>query len=32
VGCACVVELGFLEGRRRLDGLDVHSLVVYDRE
>ena len=32
VGCAFVVELGFLEGRRRLDGLDVHSLVVYDRE
>jgi len=26
------VELGFLEGRRRLHGLDVHSLVVYDRE
>ena len=32
VGCAFVVELGFLEGRRRLNGLDVHSLVVYDRE
>lgn len=32
VGCAFVVELGFLGGRRRLDGRDVHSLIVYDGE
>ena len=29
-GCAFVVELGFLGGRRRLRGYDVHSLVRYD--
>jgi adenine phosphoribosyltransferase len=32
VGCAFLVELGFLEGRRRLDGFDVHALVTYDSE
>jgi adenine phosphoribosyltransferase len=32
VGCAFLVELAFLEGRRRLAGRDVHSLVVYDSE
>ena len=32
VGCAFVVELAFLDGRRRLGDLDVRSLVVYDRE
>jgi adenine phosphoribosyltransferase len=31
-GCAFVVELGFLGGRRELEGRDVHSLVVYDEE
>ena len=32
VGCAFLVELGFLDGRRRLDGFDVHALVTYDSE
>jgi adenine phosphoribosyltransferase len=32
VGCAFVVELGFLEGRRRLEGFDVHTLITYDQE
>jgi adenine phosphoribosyltransferase len=32
VGCAFVIELAFLDGRARLEGLDVRSLVVYDRE
>jgi adenine phosphoribosyltransferase len=32
VGCAFVVELGFLEGRRRLEGFDVHTLIDYDEE
>jgi adenine phosphoribosyltransferase len=30
VGCAFLVELAFLDGRRRLEGFDVHSLVSYD--
>jgi adenine phosphoribosyltransferase len=30
VGCAFLVELGFLDGRRRLEGYDVHALVTYD--
>ena len=30
VGCAFLVELGFLDGRRRLEGFDVHALVTYD--
>ncbi len=29
-GCAFLVELGFLHGRERLRGHEVHSLVVYD--
>jgi adenine phosphoribosyltransferase len=32
VGFAFLVELGFLEGRRRLDGYDVHALISYDGE
>jgi len=32
VGCAFVVELAFLDGRRRLEGHDVLSLVSYDAE
>ena len=32
VGCAFLVELAFLDGRRRLDGFDVHALVTYDGE
>ena len=30
VGCAFLVELAFLGGRGRLEGRDVHSLIVYD--
>ncbi len=30
VGCAFVVELAFLDGRRRLDGFDVHALVTFE--
>jgi adenine phosphoribosyltransferase len=29
VGVAFVIELGFLEGRKHLDGYDVHSLITY---
>jgi adenine phosphoribosyltransferase len=29
-GCAFVIELAFLDGRERLHGRDVHSLVTYD--
>jgi adenine phosphoribosyltransferase len=32
VGCAFLVELGFLGGRERLEGYDVHALVSYDGE
>ncbi len=32
VGCAFLVELGFLDGRRRLEGFDVHALVTYDTD
>jgi adenine phosphoribosyltransferase len=32
VGCAFLVELAFLDGRRRLEGFDVHALVTYDSE
>jgi adenine phosphoribosyltransferase len=32
VGCAFLVELGFLGGRERLEGFDVHALVTYDGE
>ena len=31
-GFAFLVELQFLEGRRRLDGYDVHALISYDGE
>jgi adenine phosphoribosyltransferase len=30
VGCAFLVELSFLGGRRRLAGHEVHSLIAYD--
>jgi adenine phosphoribosyltransferase len=30
VGCGFLVELGFLGGRERLSGFDVHALVSYD--
>ena len=29
VGCSVLIELGFLGGRSRLDGLPVHSLLTY---
>ncbi|MBL4849431.1 MAG: adenine phosphoribosyltransferase [Planctomycetes bacterium] len=29
VGCSVVIELGFLEGRAKLDGVEIHSLVSY---
>jgi adenine phosphoribosyltransferase len=32
VGCAFIVELGFLAGRERLTGFDAHALVGYDAE
>jgi adenine phosphoribosyltransferase len=32
VGCAFLVELGYLDGRRRLEGFDVHALVTYESE
>jgi adenine phosphoribosyltransferase len=31
-GCGFLVELGFLDGRDRLAGYDVHALVSYDAE
>lgn len=31
-GCAFLIELGFLPGRERLGGADVHALVRYDSE
>src|SRR6201999_2833468 len=31
-GCAFLVELAFLDGRERLSGYDVHSLISYDAE
>ena len=31
-GFAFLVELAFLEGRRRLEGYDVHALIAYDGE
>ncbi len=30
VGCAFLVELGFLGGREKLAGFDVHALITYD--
>jgi adenine phosphoribosyltransferase len=32
VGCAFLIELAFLDGRERLAGHDVHSLLIYDEE
>jgi adenine phosphoribosyltransferase len=32
VGCAFLIELGFLGGRERLAGYDVHSLISFDGE
>ena len=32
VGCAFVIELGFLDGRAKLAPRDVRSLVVYEEE
>jgi adenine phosphoribosyltransferase len=32
VGCAFLVELAYLDGRRRLEGFDVHALVTYESE
>jgi adenine phosphoribosyltransferase len=32
VGCGFLVELGFLDGRNRLAGYDVHALVSFDAE
>jgi adenine phosphoribosyltransferase len=32
VGCAFLIELGFLGGRQRLAGYDVHSILRYDEE
>jgi adenine phosphoribosyltransferase len=32
IGCAFLIELGFLPGRRRLAGYDVHSLLRFDAE
>jgi adenine phosphoribosyltransferase len=32
VGCAFLIELAFLRGRDKLEGLDVHALVAYDEE
>ena len=32
VGCAFVIELAFLEGRKQLEGYDVRSLIRYEEE
>jgi adenine phosphoribosyltransferase len=32
VGCSFLIELGFLNGRQRLAGYDVHSILRYDAE
>jgi adenine phosphoribosyltransferase len=32
VGCGFLIELGFLNGRERLERYDVHSLLRYDEE
>jgi adenine phosphoribosyltransferase len=29
VGVACLIELGFLKGRSRLDGLQLHTFITY---
>jgi adenine phosphoribosyltransferase len=31
-GCAFVIELAFLNGRERLEGYEVRSLVTFDGE
>src|SRR3954447_7126122 len=31
-GCGFLIELSFLDGRRRLAGYDVHALITYDAE
>jgi adenine phosphoribosyltransferase len=31
-GCAFVIELAFLDGRKQLEGYDVHSLISYSSE
>jgi adenine phosphoribosyltransferase len=30
VGCGFLIELTFLDGRRRLAGYDVHALIAFD--
>jgi adenine phosphoribosyltransferase len=30
LGCAFLIELTFLQGRRKLEGYDVHALLAYD--
>jgi len=32
VGCAFLIELGFLNGRSRLRGRNVHALIDFDSE
>ncbi len=32
LGCSFLIELGFLPGRERLEGYDVHALIGYDGE
>lgn len=32
VGISFIIELAFLKGREKLGGLDIHSLVEYDKE
>ena len=32
LGCVFLIELGFLPGRTRLEGYDVHALLEYDAE
>jgi adenine phosphoribosyltransferase len=29
VGCCFIIELGFLEGRKRLSNYDIHALIEY---
>lgn len=29
VGCAFFIELGFLPGRKQLDGIEIHSVITY---
>jgi adenine phosphoribosyltransferase len=30
IGFSCIIELAFLNGRHRLEGIDIHSLVSYE--